>query len=38
MDEGSADVGEDIRWTVIAEEMARIDAESKATTDFVAEE
>jgi hypothetical protein len=29
-DEGSADVGEDIRWTVIAEEMARIDAESKA--------
>jgi hypothetical protein len=27
---GSGDVGEDIRWTVIAEEMARIDAESKA--------
>jgi hypothetical protein len=26
----TGDVGEDIRWTVIAEEMARIDAESKA--------
>ena len=37
MDEGGAEVGEDIRWTVIAEEMARIDAESKAT-DFAAEE
>ena len=23
--------GEDVRWTVIAEEMARIDAESRAT-------
>jgi hypothetical protein len=28
--ENAGDVGEDIRWTVIAEEMARIDAESKA--------
>lgn len=30
VDDTSGDVGEDIRWTVIAEEMARIDAESKA--------
>jgi hypothetical protein len=36
-DDSSGDVGEDIRWTVIAEEMARIDAESKANNDVATE-
>jgi len=33
IDDGTAEVGDDIRWSLIAEEMARIDAQKKPPTE-----